>query len=257
MDRFLFVGLTLLLTILLTGTSLDRQPGFRVLVLAENSGHHIRYTGAATTWLNTLAAEHNFSVDYIDNTEGITENVLSQYQLLIQLDYPPYGWKPEAAKAFVNYMQSGNGGWIGFHHATLLGEFDGHPMWNWFSQFMGGIRIKNYIASFVTATVKVEDRRHPVMLGVPETFVVYDEEWYTYDKSPRGNVHVIASVDESSYQPETDIKMGDHPVVWSNPDISSRNIYIFMGHRPEHFDNTAYVRLFSNAIFWAAGVSKR
>jgi type 1 glutamine amidotransferase len=75
------------------------------------------------------------------------------------------------------------------------------------------------------------------------------EEWYTYDKSPRANVHVLASVDEASYDPQAKVKMGDHPVVWTNEHYKARNIYIFMGHSPNLFDNPAYTKLFSNAIF--------
>ncbi|HEX3385781.1 MAG TPA: ThuA domain-containing protein, partial [Mucilaginibacter sp.] len=71
-------------------------------------------------------------------------------------------------------------------------------------------------------------------------------------KSPRPNVHVIASVDENSYVPNSDVKMGDHPVIWTNKQVKARNVYIFMGHSPELFDNEAYKRIFSNAIFWAA-----
>jgi type 1 glutamine amidotransferase len=29
-----------------------------------------------------------------------------------------------------------------------------------------------------------------------------------------------------------------------------------MGHRPEHFDNPAFTRLFENSIFWAADQEK-
>jgi type 1 glutamine amidotransferase len=47
--------------------------------------------------------------------------------------------------------------------------------------------------------------------------------------------------------------MGDHPVVWSNPQVKARNVYIFMGHSPDLFDNEAYKKLFRNAIFWASG----
>jgi hypothetical protein len=47
--------------------------------------------------------------------------------LFIQLDFPPYSWKDKAVKAFEQYINEGRGGWIGFHHATLLGEFDGFP----------------------------------------------------------------------------------------------------------------------------------
>ena len=28
-------------------------------------------------------------------------------------------------------MDEGQGSYIGFHHATLLGEFDGYRMWDW------------------------------------------------------------------------------------------------------------------------------
>jgi len=229
------------------------KPRFAVLALYENGGHHVEYSGTAKIWLNKLAADSNFSINYIQNTDLIDEAFLSKYQLFIQLDYPPYGWKEKAVAAFQNYMMQGKGGWIGFHHATLLGEFDGYPMWNWFSKFMGDIIYKNYIPGFAKATVRVEDAKHPVMRGVPSTFVVEKEEWYTYNKSPRPNVHVIASVDETSYSPNSDIKMGDHPVIWTNLNYPARNIYVFMGHSPVLFESEVYKTIFRNAVFWAAG----
>jgi len=227
-------------------------PRFRVLVLYENGGHHIEYSKRAMIWLNKLAADSNFRIDYMTNTDSMNEASLSDYRLIIQLDYAPYAWKPAAVTAFQNYIEQAKGGWIGFHHASLLGEFDGYPMWQWFSNFMGGIRWKNYIASFARATVHVEDRLSPIMKGVPDSFVVQKEEWYTYDKSPRPKVHVIASVDEASYRPDTTIKMGDHPVIWSNEKMKARNVYIFMGHSPVLFEDSVYKRIFRNAIFWAA-----
>ena len=230
----------------------SKQTRFKVLALAENGGHHIRYTQAAKVWLNKLAADSSFTVDYIQSSVPITEKYLSQYQLFIQLDFPPYTWSEESMRAFINYIEKGKGGWIGFHHATLLGEFDGYPMWNWYSGFMGGIRWKSYIAEFATAKVMVEDPSHPIMEGIPKEFVIEKEEWYTYDKSPRPNVRVIASVDESTYSPDSKIKMGDHPVIWSNTKMASRNVYIFMGHSPDLFNNALYTKLFKNAIFWAA-----
>jgi len=229
------------------------EPKFRVLALYENGGHHIEYSRRAKVWLDELAAKSNFAIDYINDTDRIDDDYLGKYKLFIQLDYPPYAWKDKAVIAFENYVTEGRGGWIGFHHASLLGEFDGYKMWDWYSKFMGDIRFDNYIATFAKADVKVEDRKHPVMKGVAASFPVQTEEWYTYNRSPRANVHVIASVDESSYQPDSKIKMGDHPVIWTNPKFKARNVYIFMGHSPDLFDNEAYKRLFRNAIFWAAG----
>jgi type 1 glutamine amidotransferase len=230
----------------------EKTSGFKVLVLSEDKGHHVLYSKEAKKWLNQLAKDSSFVITYLQNTDTIDDFFLSQYQLLIQLDYPPYGWTDKSAKAFQKSIEQGTIGWIGFHHATLLGEFDGFPMWNWFSDFMGGIRYENYIATFVKGTVNVEAKNHPCMKGVPSSFVIHKEEWYTYNTSPRTNVHVLASVDESTYMPETKIKMGDHPVVWSNEKMASRNIYIFMGHSPDLFKNNAYTTLFKNSIFWAA-----
>ena len=117
--------------------------------------------------------------------------------------------------------------------------------------FMGDIIYKNYIPTFASATVKVEDKSHPVMHGIPSSFVIKKEEWYTYNKSPRANVHVIASVDESTYNPDSNIKMGDHPVIWTNLNFPARNVYIFMGHSPDLFNNPYYTTIFRNALFWA------
>jgi len=231
----------------------DKTPSFHVIVLAEHGGIHKPFVDAAKTWLGRLASENNFTVEYIEDTEKIDDPFLKKYDLFIQLNYPPYNWTDAGKAAFIKYIEQGKGGWIGFHHATLLGEFDGFPMWPWFHQFMGGIRFKNYIATFVTGEVTIEDKKHPAMKGIRSPFVIKDEEWYTYDTSPRPNVHVLASVDEKTYTPATDLKMGDHPVIWTNEHVKARNIYIFMGHRPEHFDNQSFTQIFTNAIFWAAG----
>jgi hypothetical protein len=228
------------------------SPRFRALALYENGGHHVEYSARARVWLAKLAADSNFTIDYLTHTDSIDDQLLARYQLIIQLDYVPYGWKPAAMAAFQKYIGEGRGGWVGFHHSSLLGEFDGYPIWPWFDEFMGGIRWKDYIARFASGEVHVEDPGHPVMRGIPDSFLVQKEEWYTYDKSPRPNVHVLAHVDESSYRPDTTIKMGDHPVIWTNEKVKARNVYIFMGHSPELLDDWLYRKLFSNAIFWAA-----
>lgn len=227
---------------------------FRVLAFYENGGHHMAYSARAVEWLNKLAADSNFTIDYRQDTDDFTGDFLAQYQLLIQLDFVPYGWKSDARQAFIQYIEQGVGGWVGFHHATLLGDFDGYSMWPWFSQFMGGIRYKNYIPNFAAGEVYVEAPGHPIFQGVPRQFAIQREEWYTYDRSPRPNVRVLAHVDERSYVPDTvDVRMGDHPVIWTNEAVKARNVYIFMGHGPDLFDNPAYVTLVKNAVFWAAG----
>ncbi len=246
--------LALLIVIFTTaGAAQSPDPRFRVIALAESGGIHRPFVDAARAWLEKLASENKFSIDYIENTDKIDDAFLSHYQLFLQLNYPPYGWTPTAMAAFIRYIEEGRGGWIGFHHATLLGEFDGTQMWPWFSQFMGGIRFTDYIPKFATATVVAEDSSHAVMKNVSASFTVDQEEWYTYNKSPRANVRVLARVNEATYSPDTPTKMGDHPVIWTNEHFKARNVYIFMGHHPELFQNSNFTTIVRNSIFWAAG----
>jgi type 1 glutamine amidotransferase len=225
----------------------------KILVLTERGGHHRGFTTVALKWLEEYVKEKNFEMTEINNTSLINEDFLADYDVFLQLDFPPYTWSNESKAAFEKYIEEGKGGWIGFHHASLLGEFDGYQMWRWFSGYLGGIRFRNYIAETATGTVHVEDSIHPVMKNVKTSFSVADDEWYTFDRNPRPNVHVLANVDESSYQPSSDVKMGDHPVIWVNEKVKARNVYFLMGHHASLFDNEDFKTMFGNAIMWAAG----
>lgn len=252
MKRELKSAFVFIFLILLMFNVRAQAPQFKALVLTERGGQHEGFVIAALDWLNHFSAENKFEVEIINHASEINAALLDSFQLFIQLNYPPYTWSKEAEKAFIKYIEEGGGGWVGFHHATLLGEFDGFPMWNWFSDFMGGIRFQNYIAPLADGTVQVEDGEHPVMKGVSTSFVLKKDEWYTFDKNPRPNVHVLANVDENSYQPASDIKMGDHPVVWVNETKKARNVYFLMGHDAGLFQSNDFTRMFGNAILWAS-----
>ncbi|HSB93654.1 MAG TPA: ThuA domain-containing protein, partial [Flavitalea sp.] len=151
----------LLLTVIGGVEVVGQTKRFSVLVLSEDKGHHVEYSRRAKQWLDSVAVDSNFSVTYIRDTKLISKKFLKKYNLFIQLDYPPYGWSAEAAKAFQQALESGKIGWLGFHHASLLGEFDGYTIWPWFYSFMGSIRWKNYIPGFVKARVVIEDSTNP------------------------------------------------------------------------------------------------
>ena len=250
MKKLRICTVLLLLFIAHFAVAQNTKPRFKAIAIAEIGGGHVLFTEAAKIWLNKLAADSNFTIDYITDTKPITKEFLAQYQLFIQLNYPPYPWGPEAQEAFKDYLEQGKGGWVGFHHPTLLGVFDGYPMWQWYSDFMGGIQFRDYLPGGTSAKLTVEDKSHPAMKGLPATYTTKDE-WYLYDKSPRPNIHVLASIDESTYDPPKDKKMGDHPVIWTNGHMKARNIYIAMGHFPELFKDENFTTLFRNSIFWA------
>ena len=85
----------------------------------------------------------------------------------------------------------------------------------------GNIRCRNDLKWFIETRAVGPTRPY---LASPESFVIPKEEWYTYDRSPGPNVHVLASVDESTYAPASAVRMGDHPVVWTNDRMAARNV---------------------------------
>jgi type 1 glutamine amidotransferase len=228
------------------------KPGFKVLVLTERGGGHESFVVAALLWLNEFARANHFEFTEINGTQKIDAKFLSDYRVFLQLDYPPYRWSDKSKAAIEAYIEKGKGGWVGFHHAALLGDFDGYPMWQWFSDFLGGIKFENYIAKTASGIVNVEDSLHPVMKNVRASFPLHDEEWYTFDRNPRLNGYVLATVDESSYNPSSDVKMGDHPVVWMNKKVKARNVYFLMGHHASLLQSVDFTTMFGNAILWAA-----
>jgi type 1 glutamine amidotransferase len=227
---------------------------YRVIALAEpGQTLHQGFVDAAMDWLQKKGAEEGFAVDYIRTTDPIDDEFLAAHKVFIQLNYPPYRWTPVAEAAFRKAMSQGTIGWIGFHHASLLGKFDGFEMSPFFHEFMGNIVFKSYIPDFATGTVHVEDAAHPVIEGLPQSFRIENDEWYTYDRSPRPDVHVLANVDENSYEPARTVKMGDHPVIWTNPHYKARNVYFQFGHKGALLQNAYFRQLFLNSIHWLAG----
>src|SRR5436190_1296498 len=77
------------------------------------------------------------------------------------------------------------------------------------------------------ALIKVEDPNHPSTRGLPAQFTRFDE-WYDFQTNPRPNVHVLTTVDDSSYSGST---MGaDHPTTWCHNVASGRSWYTALGH---------------------------
>jgi type 1 glutamine amidotransferase len=203
---------------------------------------------AARPVLEKLGEENGFAVDFTDDAESINDENLKKYQAFMMLHLAPFDMTPSQQAALQRFIESGKG-WIGIHAAGLTGREFLDPKsvyWDWFEGFMGGVKYSPHPA-YQKGTVVVEDRRHPIMRGLPVRFEVSDE-WYEWDKSPRSAVRVLATADESTYKQNK--PMGDHPVIWTNEKFR-RMIYIAIGHDPSILENKDYLHLLRNAILWA------
>jgi type 1 glutamine amidotransferase len=82
------------------------------------------------------------------------------------------------------------------------------------------------------------------------------DEWYGFRENPRPNVHVLASLDESSYDPfRGDMGPGaaDHPIAWCQKFEGGRSVYTGMGHPAAAWSDSKFLRHILGAIEMAAG----
>jgi type 1 glutamine amidotransferase len=100
----------------------------------------------------------------------------------------------------------------------------------------------------------IEDPTHPATVRLPTRWTVTDE-WYNFTSNPRSHVHVLATVDETTY---VGGMMGaDHPIEWSREPsaISGRMWYTAMGHPDELWADPTFAAHVVAGVAWTAGVS--
>ena len=76
-------------------------------------------------------------------------------------------------------------------------------------------------------------------------------EWYESDPSPRGGVHVLATVNETTHQGGA--TGADRPIARCHRYDGGRSVYTAMGHTRESFSERRYLAHLLGAIEMAAG----
>ena len=198
--------------------------GFRVLVFSKTTGfrHDSIPDGIAT--IRSLGAEYGFAVDATEDAARFTDAALARYKAVVFLSTTGDVLNAEQKAAFERYIRSG-GGFAGIHAAS-----DTEYNWPWYGRLVGA-----YFAShpqIQRAKVHIADPDHPSTKGLPAIWERTDE-WYNFRTNPRGEVHVLATLDETTY---TGGKMGaDHPIVWCHMMEGGRSWYTAMGHTKESY----------------------
>ena len=100
--------------------------------------------------------------------------------------------------------------------------------------------------------MKVEDPAHPSTAELPERWSRFDE-WYNFQTNPRGDVHVLASLDETSYTPGAGAMGADHPTAWCQDYDGGRAWYTGGGHTQESYADPQFLAHLLGGIQTAAG----
>jgi cytochrome c len=222
-------------------------PAFKALVFSKTTAFRHDSIPDGVAAIQKLGQDNNFSVDATDDAFFTDEN-LAQYDVVVFVSTTgdPLGTQAEK-DAFQRYIQNG-GGFVGIHAAA-----DSGYTWPWYGKLVGAY-FKSHPA-IQQATVKIEDPAHPSMQELPLRRTRTDE-WYNYQSNPRGSVHVLATLDEKSYDVGSDGMGPDHPITWCQDYDGGRSWYTGLGHTKESYTEPEFLKSLLGGLQTAAGVVK-
>ncbi len=218
-------------------------PTFKVLVFSKTAGFRHDSIPNGITAIQALGAANNFTVDTTEDANLFTDANLAQYKVVVFLSTTGDVLNSTQEGAFQRFIQAGKG-YVGIHSAT-----DTEYAWAWYGNMLGAY-FSNHPA-IQNATIKVADKAHPSTASVP-TLWVRNDEWYNFSVNPRGNVHVLATLDEGTYSGGS---MGyDHPIAWCHNYDGGRAWYTAGGHTQASFSETSFRAHILGGIQYAANV---
>jgi len=246
----LAAAVPLVVALLPVGASASHEPDdqARILVFTKTAAfRHTAGINAARPAMQQLGVEHGFDVDLTEDSTAFTDENLAQYDaVMFLLTTGDVLDQPAQQEAFQRYIEGG-GGFIGIHSAS-----DTHHSWDWYGDLVGAYFV-NHPPGQPNADIVVADDVHGSTAGLPTVWNRTDE-WYNFDRNPRGDVHVLATIDETTYNPGSGAMGEDHPIAWCQAYEGGRSWYTAGGHGPQHYQEEAFLDHILGGIRWATGM---
>ena len=234
---------------------------FNALIFSKTAAfRHTECIPSGTVAIAQMAQRNGFTVDATENAADFNDANLAKYDVVIFLCTTGDVLNATQQAAFERYIQGG-GGYAGIHSASDT-EYD----WSWYGGLVGAYfrdhpGVAGVNQQFQQATINVEDRKSAATKRLPAQWT-REEEWYNFRTNPREDVHVLMSVDESTYDPRGysvpggSPPMGDHPISWCHEYDGGRAFYTALGHKGVYWKEPLLLSHVLGGIKMAAGAAK-
>ena len=186
-------------------------PAFRALVFTKTTGYRHDSIPAGISMFQQQAAANNFELVHSEDSSVFTAANLATFDVLIMLQTSGMVWTSAAQRQAVEgYLASGKG-IVAVHNATDMGIEGEYPWWD--QTVNAGAHMPEHSPGVLPGTAIVADKKHPSTASLPDRWN-RSEEWYNFDRNPRGDVHVLVTADERTYNPGSRAMGPDHPISW-------------------------------------------
>ena len=234
--------------------SKNMKPGYqrnlKILVFFKSVEYQHESVPEALNMMKELAIQNKWIIKLTEDSVVFTSENLHLYDVIVFLltggDILDDGGK----EALKEYIHTG-GGLVTIHTGPYTMQ-----EWPWFNNLVGACFIGH--PPVQQGKLIIEDLTHPSTGFLDDTVMLWTEEWYSFDRSPRSSAHVIMSVDENSYDVDDNRwfegviqRMGDHPVAWYHDNEGGRFFQTALGHEASAYQNEFMRKHIVGAILWA------
>jgi len=244
-----------------TPTDTPSPSGYAVLVLSVTDGNRRDSISAGNQALQDIGDElagqsgiGSFDIEVIDGAVGdvgsevpASAEDFGAYDAVVFQNTTGSILTGDQQSAFQTYVEDG-GGFVGIHAAA-----ETHTDWDWYAEDVLGATATGS-PQVQEAEIHVTDRTHPATEHLPARWT-REDQWYDFADSPRGDVHVLATLDERTYD-GANMNAGfgrDHPIAWCRTVEQGRAFYTGGGHTTAAFGADAFQEHLKGALLWAVG----
>ena len=204
--------------------------------------------------IERFARKHGWQVYFTENAAVFNTEQLEHFAVVVWNNATGAALTADQRLRFRTWLEGGHG-YVGLHAAG-----DGsHASWEWYTNKLLGVSYNTHTLfpeHLPMATVHAEDKDHPASKHLPDKWNTR-EEWYAWHESPRGyGTIILATVDESTYNPWRATMGDDHPIVWVRGVGLGRAIYSGFGHEAAAYEDPLLAPMMENAIIWAGQLNR-
>jgi len=225
-----------------------------VLIFSKTNGYRDEPAmQASNAALAAICKERNWPFFVTENGAVMNSRDLARFKVVVWNNTSGDTLSEEQRAVFRNWMQVG-GAFVGIHGAggDPVNNY-GHSSateWKWLIDDLIGAQFTVH-ASVVPGDIHIEDRKSPIAKNLPEIWH-RAEEWYAFTASPRAKpgYHIIATVDEKSYDPGRAVMGSDQPLIWWHCVGNGSAVYSALGHAGRMYSEPLIIQLLDNMIGW-------
>ena len=224
-----------------------------ILIFSKTNGYREEPAiQASNDALVAIAKKRGWPAFVTENAAVMNADQLRRFKVVIWNNTSGDVLTEAQRAAFKTWLENG-GAVVGTHGAGGDPRYE----WAWYPETFIGAQFTSH-SSQQLGTVRIEDTKSPITKGLPAVWArTVRDEWYAFKDNPRGKpgYHILATADETTYDPGRSTMGADHPMVWTHCVGKGPVFYSAIGHSAETYSEPAHVQLLENAMAWALGLS--